>query len=413
MNALLMVPVIAVAGLALAGQAAEFPPLYGDGVRDDAPAIQARLDAGLSCVYLPPPAKEYLISRTLLIGSNQELRLDRFTRIRLAPGASCRMLDNRDCERGGNRNIAVTGGIWDLDNARQAPNPWHRTECNPPMPNVDYKEWNPTNYLGEIMRFWNVRGVTMRNLTLRNPVTYCCMFAEATDITVDDITFDFDSWNPIRLNMDGIHLNGGCHHARLTNLKGTTFDDLVAINADDEPLCSPKGADISDVEVDGIHADYCHSAVRILSAPHACRRIVIRNVFGNFYTYAVGLTHYFPKNGRGTFEDILIENVFTSKVLAPEEIGTHSRAHYPLIWVEGPVDVGNLTVRNFVRDERMLPVSTIRVDKPATVRHLTVRDCRMVNRLDKPITFIDRRGKVETLTLENNDFTAAPGEWVR
>ena len=115
--------------------------------------------------------------------------------------------------------------------------------------------------------------------------------------------------------------------------------------------------------------------------------------------------------GASWMKDILIENVFTSKVLAPEEIGTHSRAHYPLIWVEGPVDVGNLTVRNFVRDEHMLPVATIRIDKPATVRHLTVRDWRMVNRLDEPLTFIDRRGKVEKLTLENNDFTAAPGEW--
>ena len=47
------------------GVAAEsFPSLVGDGVVDDTAAIQARLDSGMSCVYLPPPAKCYLISKT-------------------------------------------------------------------------------------------------------------------------------------------------------------------------------------------------------------------------------------------------------------------------------------------------------------------------------------------------------------
>ena len=78
------------------GVAAEsFPPLVGDGVVDDTAAIQARLDSGMSCVYLPPPAKCYLISKTLKIGSNQELRLDRFPVVRLAPKSDCPMVENR------------------------------------------------------------------------------------------------------------------------------------------------------------------------------------------------------------------------------------------------------------------------------------------------------------------------------
>lgn len=68
----------------------------GDGVHDDTDAIQALLDSGRSLVYLPPPPKEYLISRTLKIGSRTELRLDRLTRIRLAPNSNCPMLQNRD-----------------------------------------------------------------------------------------------------------------------------------------------------------------------------------------------------------------------------------------------------------------------------------------------------------------------------
>ena len=76
------------------GGVAALPPLAGDGATDDTAAIQARLDSGASCVYLPPPAKCYLISKTLKIGSNQELRLDRFSVVRLAPKSDCPMIEN-------------------------------------------------------------------------------------------------------------------------------------------------------------------------------------------------------------------------------------------------------------------------------------------------------------------------------
>ena len=45
----MLAAVCAVCGVAFG---AELPPLAGDGVADDTAAIQARLDEGLSCVYL-------------------------------------------------------------------------------------------------------------------------------------------------------------------------------------------------------------------------------------------------------------------------------------------------------------------------------------------------------------------------
>ena len=109
-NRLMLAVMCAVAGVAFG---AELPPLAGDGVSDDTAAIQARLDEGRSCVYLPPPKSHYVISRTLKIGSGQELRLDRLTRIRLAEKSDCPLLENR-CYRAGsgtNADIVVTGGI--------------------------------------------------------------------------------------------------------------------------------------------------------------------------------------------------------------------------------------------------------------------------------------------------------------
>ena len=62
--------------------------LVGDGTHDDTTAIQALLDSKRTLVRLPAPPKHYLISRTLLIHSNQMLQLERFTAIRLKDGSN-------------------------------------------------------------------------------------------------------------------------------------------------------------------------------------------------------------------------------------------------------------------------------------------------------------------------------------
>ena len=95
-------PVVLCMAFAMASELvlADEPTLYGDGIHDDAVAIQSRIDTGASVVELPPPKKAYLISTTLRLGDGQELRLGRFTHVRLADGANCSMLENRDFTNG-------------------------------------------------------------------------------------------------------------------------------------------------------------------------------------------------------------------------------------------------------------------------------------------------------------------------
>jgi len=408
---------LAVGGLlvfgVLQGVAAEtFPPLVGDGVADDTAAIQARLDSGMSCVYLPPPSKHYLISKTLKIGSNQELRLDRFSVVRLAPKSDCPMIENRGYEAGADKRVALVGGIWDMANLDQSPNPAQYWSFKPPRPSPLPKHYAYGAFLGIAIRFANIEGITVRDVTVRNPTMYGIAFCKVSYFLVDGVSFDYTTWNPLRLNLDGVHFDGCCHHGKISNLRGTCYDDLVALNANDVQCAQAEGP-ISDVDIDGIYAEYCHSAVRLLSAGADLKRVTVRNVHGNFYTYAVGLTHYFPKNPRGHFDDIVISDVFASKVYSPEDIGVNSRTNFPLIWVQGPVDVGSLTVRNLSRDEKNIAVASIRVDEPASVKRLTVCDCNVINRMDKPLPFFDIRGKVESVTSENNMFIAVPGKNVQ
>ena len=267
--------------------AESFPPLVGDGVVDDTAAIQARLDSGMSCVYLPPPAKCYLISKTLKIGSNQELRLDRFSTVKLAPKSDCPMVENRGYKDGADKRVALTGGIWDMANLDQSPNPAQYRCLKPPRPSPLPKHYEYGFFLGIAIRFANVEGITVRGLTVRNPTMYGMAFCKTSYFYIDDISFDYTTWNPLRLNLDGVHFDGHCHHGKISNLRGTCYDDLVARNANDVQ-CAQEEGPISDVDIDGIYAEYCHSAVRLLSAGADLKRVTIRNVHGNFYTYAVG-----------------------------------------------------------------------------------------------------------------------------
>ena len=378
---------------------AEMPPLFGDGVHDDTAAIQARLDSGTPCVYLPPPTKHYLISKALEIGSWQELRLDRHSVVRLAPKSDCHMVINKNW-RTGDRHIAVTGGIWDFNNLGQSPNPHMTMHCNPPYKAKIPDHFERDFFNGEMFTFDKVDGLTVKGITLRNPTTYGFQMTRTCNFLIDDVTLDYTTWNPSPLNLDGIHLDGGCHHGRISNIRGTAFDDMVALNSADG-ICSAHEGPIHDIDIDGIYAEYSHSAVRLLAAGTSVSRITIRNVHGGFYVYAIGLTHHFKGRPRGRFDDIVIENVFASKARTPD--GISSREWYPLIWVENGADVGNLSIRNFRRVEKVYGVPSIRVAEDATVERLTVRDCRMEDSLEKPIKFLDLAGKVSAKTVENNE----------
>ena len=378
--------------------------LLGNGIADDTAAIQERLDTGSPCVYLPPPAVCYRISRPLVIGSGQELRLDRFSVVRLAPGSDCPMLENRAYRDGRDVRLAVTGGIWDADNVRQTGNFQQLPGGRDRAPT----SFDPDFFIGMAMRFNHVEEMRVSGVTIRNPVSYGIAFGHASYIVVEDVAFDYATWNPIPLNMDGVHFDGCCHHLRVANLRGTCFDDMVALNANDG-ICSPEEGPIHDVDIDGLYCAYCHSAVRMLSAGAPLGRVTVRNVHGHFYCYTVGLTHYFPEKPRGRFDDIVVGDVFAAKALVPPECGgSDYRAPMEVIHLQGPIDVGNLVVERLYRDEDCLPAATIGVDAQATVENLVVRDCRQTNRLARPIEFLSNRGRIDRIVAENNEFR---GEW--
>ena len=371
--------------------------LYGDGVHDDAPAIQELLDAQCE-VVLPPPEKCYRIGRTLRIPGGRALRLPAFAEVFLADGADCSMLEDADFSAW-KRDILIEGGIWDMNHAAQSPNPYHYAGADGRTFYDRIRElgWDqassavlPAMYTGFCMRFCRVRNLTLRGVTIRNPVTYGVQLAYTEDFTLRDIAFDYTEGSPKLWNMDGIHVEGHCKNGLIANLKGACHDDLVAITSDDG-LYGP----IRNIVVDGIWAEHCHSAVRLLSHGVPVENIRISNVFGSFYTYCVGLTKYHggPEE-RGVMRNITLDGISACACEGTKDVGGGG---FPFLWVQSGLDVEELRIANVFREERTFPTPMLKVDAGASVRGLSLTGLYQKGFLDVPVPQLVLEGEVTGL----------------
>lgn len=338
--------------------------LYGDGIHDDTAAIQELIDNAGCELRLPLPAVNYLISRPLEIPSNFSFILPRFAKIRLADGSNCVMLRNKLSyvlpeDYGGrfrhylasrassapSQNINIVGGIWDCNNQGQAPNP------------IFTKKNNISDFWGFGWIFYKVNNLKISDLTVKDPTTFGITLDTVSYVTVENITFDYNHGNPMPINMDGVHLCGNCHYVLIRNLKGACYDDLVALNADEG-----TGGPITNVEIDGIFAEDCNSAVRMLSAEHSVINVHISNVFGSYYQFCLGLTSEYGKPGEGVFDAINIDNIYVSKAIRYRHMTPWPDFPlYPIIYVDPNITAKHVKISKLQRDERKVSVNTMYV----------------------------------------------------
>ena len=379
--------------------------LYGNGIDDDYPAIQELLDARRNEVVLPIPEKNYLISKTLKIHSGQSLKLSPYTLVRLKADSNCAMLEDDDFATW-KENICVDGGIWDMDNINQEPNPWHFAGKDGKTAYDRLNEANkdfhfskltvlPDVYTGFCMRFCRVNNFVMKNVTFRNPVTYGVQVSYMTNFTFTDIIFDYNQGAPKLWNMDGIHIEGNCKFGYIHNVKGACHDDLVAITADD---CGPYGP-ISDIVVDGVFAEKSHSAVRLLSHGQPVKNIKICNVYGSYYVYGIGITKYYGGlEERGYFENITIDNVSACLCEGTKDV---PGGKCPLIWVENGLDFYGLSITNVYRTEEKVAQPTIGFGETIIVQNLIINNVHLINKMEEPIEHLRLQGTIKDAIVDN------------
>ena len=382
--------------------------LYGDGIHDDAPAIQEMLDSGISAVVLPVPEKNYAIGSTLVIHSGQSLVLPEMTVIRLLPQSNCYMLIN---EKAGDHHISVEGGIWDYNNREQHPHTKYvKCSLRVKIPEP-YAEDDPRGkgasyyndfYRGRIMRFYGVSFLSVCNITYKDPVMYCVEFGYVDHFTVENIRFDFNYGNPVPVNMDGVHVDGGCHFGYIHNIQGTAYDDMVAINANDL-LHGP----ISDIEIDGVFGKNSLRGVRILSTHSPVERISISNVFGTYYQNPVSLTYYYyDRTTRGFIDHISIKNVLASNAERLPIYQKPEKYQFALLYIDSRLDIGHLRIENVGRNEKLGDIETIRIRPDTKIKRLTLEHICHENHTGKSVSMMINEGEIDklfTLDLDAGD----------
>lgn len=392
--------------------------LYGDGIHDDTEAIQERIDSVVCEVILPAPQKFYLISAPLELPSNFRLVLPRFAEIRLADNSNCVMVRNKMVRDHAKRlsadvyedqvqshlwsyvddyspdapcfNIELCGGIWNCNNQNQLPNPERKMS------------FSVREFYGCGMLFYNVRNFKIGSLTVKDPSQYAITLDKVSYFTVEDITFDFNLGNPYPINMDGIHLDGNCHYGTIRNLKGTCYDDMVAVNAHE----GSRGP-ITNITISDLYAEYCHSAVRLLSVNEVVEKIRISNVYGSFYQYCVGITKFYKGERTGYFDDISIDHIHVSKAM-PVRKGDFQQpknveSSFEIIYIQRKTLTKTLTIDNLHRRESCLPKDTIYVENGAEVQRLIINDAKTENYTGLPMTFLHNEGKIGYLSMKRID----------
>ena len=375
--------------------------LFGDGIHDDTAAIQEMLD-GCCEVRLPVPEVCYIISRPLVLKSNRKLVLPRYAEIKLADGSNCVMLKNETEDGYAERitsklfsfvnyyspdhpcmNIEVEGGIWNLNNLGQEGNPmWTGS--------------GPDGYTGVGMLIVNAKNFRLHDMTLKDPVNFAVTLDYASWFTVENITFDFKYGNPTAVNMDGIHLDGNCHYGTIRNLKGTCYDDLVALNAD-------EGTDgpITNIEINGIYSTDCHSAVRLLTNKNAVENIHISNVFGTYYQYCIGLTNSGIEGCKGYYDAITLDNIYASKAERYDVYCKTGQAHYSLLYIQEYADVKNLKISTVHRREYNNPIFTLALIGGSKVDSMILENITVENHTDGKMIFMSNEGNIKNLKMRD------------
>ena len=162
--------------------------------------------------------------------------------------------------------------------------------------------------------------------------------------------------------------------------------------------CMMDEGEISDIDIDGLHADKTHRGVRILSTGAPIRNVTVRNVHISTYRNLVALTHFFPdRKARGVFDNITIRDSSVSAAPQPKELDQKYRA-WPMIWVEQGCDVGQLVIDNIVRRETYSAEDpTIGIESGAKIDKLVVTNCRQVNETSGELIFLSQEGEVGIL----------------
>ncbi|MBR2988698.1 MAG: hypothetical protein IKC64_03130, partial [Clostridia bacterium] len=182
--------------------------LYGDGIHDDTIAIQSMLDK--RGVVKIEKNGDYLITQTLKIYSNTRFELAPGVRLIAGENSHCALIQNEFFTGGGrDQNIELVGGIYDGNCDNQGINCYHLIKHRNDFP------YDAHRFSGKLVRFAHIDDISLKNLTVRNPIGYGIQIGDTVGFTVDGVFFDYN-WH--YGCTDGVHINGPAKDGVIENL---------------------------------------------------------------------------------------------------------------------------------------------------------------------------------------------------
>ena len=209
-------------------------------------AMQATLDAQ-GTLHIPARAQPYYLDGPLVLKSGQKLSADPTAEIRLKPGCNTCMVRNERVASFNDRpvpadlsldtGITIEGGIWTTLATAES-------EWNGNLLGRSSKEYPIFGTHGVIL-LQNVRGVLVKNLTVRQSKAFAVHLTNAHEFTVENITLE-------EHRRDGVHVNGPASDGLIRGVRGDSRDEDVALNAWDWKNYAPSYGPIERITVEDV-----------------------------------------------------------------------------------------------------------------------------------------------------------------
>lgn len=297
-------------------------------------------------------------------------------------------------------NIAVEGGIWEMGGA-------DKNVGGPPA----------------IMMI-GVKNLKVSDIVMYDPFKFFFGFGNIDGFEISNITMSLR--NTLIAGKDGLHFAGGIRNGVVSNIRGNTTDDLVALNFGGDIVGDGGESGYGDmmavgdsynVIVKDVYSDNAMEAVRLLADDiHKCTDIAIDGIYGTVKNHScISISGWMFEGHTANFGDISLSNIHVQTPNTTDE--GYESWHTPVVLVGNhwnrivPCTIKSLTINEFVVTQTKEMVQTpIRVVGNTTIDSLlidglivnTIGDVDLENRSVIDIGHYGQTAKIKNLTLTNS-----------
>lgn len=275
------------------------------------------------------PGAVYEITAPLVVPSDTTLDMTGCT-VRAAPGAGFNLLRNTAVAAGGrDHDITIVGGTWERGANGGTGNDTHN------------------------LFFRRIDGLTVRDVAVTSAGgKYAITAADVTDVTVTRVRFKTFS--------DGVHITGPARDVSISDVKGTTGDDQVALTARDYGHYDDVHGDIENVNVSDVHSLGSLASLKIISGTDtAVRDVRVSGLYGTTRIRPISISSDLtgPTVADGieisgvhvqctdpSFASIWLRGVSSTDITIRDVRTTRAMAGNPMVLIDRDTRIGSLTI---------------------------------------------------------------------